>query len=591
MPRVKKKVLHLRKIAKISAKVKQQKFFENLDDNEEYNFSDNEEGFEWEDGYFNKESLFQILVDNMKNLKPSKRPLTYHGNSDRTKRRKRKSIREAIKANGQTLDKFFTLNKSDDEREEGNGDDEREGNGDDEKEKGSDESNNQLLDEYILKIENKLKTDKKITSGQKVRYKAVQYFFQLQKSSHRKLESARIVAQLLNRGEWFSKCVRTWAKSYALYDNIPQIGRGKYPGKSLLDDEDVWLKISSYLRKVKHNVTIQSFCDYVSSEILPSLGIETKTTISTRTANRWLKKMGFVYDRYQKGMYVDGHERPDVVEYRKQFLERISMYQNLMPTFEDTIGRLKLNNDQIKEVGNSMYHEARVIINPGKNFDGWWNIDKLLEQIVNRAIPIFEKTHPGAIAVFAFDNSSSHGKYADNALNANHMNLNPGGKQAKLRDTIFNGQIQHMNFSDNYHDKNLRGIPKGMKIILEERGLWPSTGLKAYCEIIEAKSHKVIFYPKFHCELNYIEMYWGVAKRYARQQCDYSWTGLQRVVPLALDSVPISHIRKYARKSARYMDCYRKGLDAKQAEYAVKKFKSHRMIPNSILINIDLLYD
>ncbi|CAB4432860.1 unnamed protein product [Rhizophagus irregularis] len=280
MPRVKKKVLHLRKIAKISAKVKQQKFFENLDDNEEYNFSDNEEGFE-------------------------------------TKRRKRKSIREAIKANGQTLDKFFTLNKSDDEREEGNGDDEREGNGDDEKEKGSDESNNQLLDEYILKIENKLKTDKKITSGQKVRYKAVQYFFQLQKSSHRKLESARIVAQLLNRGEWFSKCVRTWAKSYALYDNIPQIGHGKYPGKSLLDDEDVWLKISSYLRKVKHNVTIQSFCDYVSSEILPSLGIETKTTI-----------------RYQKGMYVNGHERPDVVEYRKQFLERISMYQNLMPTFE-----------------------------------------------------------------------------------------------------------------------------------------------------------------------------------------------------------------------------------------------------------------
>uniref|UniRef100_U9U2Y3 Uncharacterized protein n=1 Tax=Rhizophagus irregularis (strain DAOM 181602 / DAOM 197198 / MUCL 43194) TaxID=747089 RepID=U9U2Y3_RHIID len=215
----------------------------------------------------------------MKNLKPSKRSLTYHGNSDRTKRRKRKSIHEAIKANGQTLDKFFILNKSDDEREEGNGDDEREGNGDDEKEKGSDKSNNQLLDEYILKIENKLKTDKKITPGQKVRYKAVQYFFQLQKSGHRKLESARIITQLLNRGEWFSKCVQTWTKSYALYNNIPQIGRSKYPGKSLIDDEDIWLKISSYLRKVKHNVTIQSFCDYVSSEILPFLEIETKITI------------------------------------------------------------------------------------------------------------------------------------------------------------------------------------------------------------------------------------------------------------------------------------------------------------------------
>ncbi|CAB5337075.1 hypothetical protein RhiirA5_439182 [Rhizophagus irregularis] len=252
------------------------RFFENLDNNEEYNSSDNEEGFEWEDGYFNKKSLFQILVDNIKNLKPSKRLLTYHGNSDRTKRRKRKSIHEAIKANGQTLDKFFILNKNDDEREEGNGDDEREGNGDDKKEKGSDELNNQLLDEYILKIENKLKTNKKITSGQKVQYKAVQYFFQLQKSGHCKLESAR---QLLNCGEWFLKCVQTWAKSYALYDNILQIGRGKYPGKSLIDNEDIWLKILSYLRKVKYNVIIQSFCDYVLSEILPSLGIETKTTI------------------------------------------------------------------------------------------------------------------------------------------------------------------------------------------------------------------------------------------------------------------------------------------------------------------------
>ncbi|EXX61572.1 hypothetical protein RirG_169790 [Rhizophagus irregularis DAOM 197198w] len=174
------------------------RFFENLDDKKKYNSSDNEEGFEWEDGYFNKKSLFQILVDNIKNLKPSKRLLTYHGNSDRTKRRKRKSIHEAIKANGQTLDKFFILNKNDDEREEGNGDDEREGNGDDKKEKGSDELNNQLLDEYILKIENKLKTNKKITSGQKVQYKAVQYFFQLQKSGYCKLESAR---QLLNCGE------------------------------------------------------------------------------------------------------------------------------------------------------------------------------------------------------------------------------------------------------------------------------------------------------------------------------------------------------------------------------------------------------
>jgi hypothetical protein len=203
----------------------------------------------------------------MKNLKPFKRPLTYNGNSARTKKRRKKAAREAIKNNGQTLDKFFTLNKEkiNEEREEERGNDEK--------------SNNHILDEYITEIENKLKSNKEITPGQKVRFKAIQYFFQLQKSGHHKMESAKIVAQLLNRGEWFSKCVRTWAKSYTLYNDIPQIGRGKYPGKSLLEDEGVRLKISSYLRKMKHNVTIQNFCDYISSEILPSLGIETKKTI------------------------------------------------------------------------------------------------------------------------------------------------------------------------------------------------------------------------------------------------------------------------------------------------------------------------
>ncbi len=107
-----------------------------------------------------------------------------------------------------------------------------------------------------------------------------------------------------------------------------------------------------------------------------------------------------------------------------------------------------------------------------------------------------------------------------------------------MRDTIFNRQIQSMVFSADYPDEKLHGNPKGMKIILQEHGLWKS-GLKGFCdnknvllenpkccachilaaqedflnqkpilqEVIESLGHKVIFYPKFHCEFNYIEMY------------------------------------------------------------------------------------
>ena len=41
------------------------------------------------------------------------------------------------------------------------------------------------------------------------------------------------------------------------------------------------------------------------------------------TARKWMHEMGFVVLTARKGSYVDGHERDDVVEYRKKFLQRM----------------------------------------------------------------------------------------------------------------------------------------------------------------------------------------------------------------------------------------------------------------------------
>ena len=59
----------------------------------------------------------------------------------------------------------------------------------------------------------------------------------------------------------------------------------------------------------------------------------------------------------------------------------------------------------------------------------------MILQIVDRAIPIFEATHPKAIAVFAFDNSTSHGTFSSDAFIANRMNVRPGGKQLRMKNT------------------------------------------------------------------------------------------------------------------------------------------------------------
>ena len=65
------------------------------------------------------------------------------------------------------------------------------------------------------------------------------------------------------------------------------------------------------------------------------------------------------------------------------------------------------------------------------------------------------------------------------------------------------------------------------------------------------------YYPRFHCEFIFIQLYFGQVKRYSRRNCDYSFSGLQRGVPMALKSVPLPFIRRYARQCFRYMDAYR----------------------------------
>jgi hypothetical protein len=52
----------------------------------------------------------------------------------------------------------------------------------------------------------------------------------------------------------------------------------------------------------------------------------------------------------------------------------------------ETLGRLKLSDEQAAVIGNDFPMEARVITHPGKNHDGFWNIEQLVKQVCNKAI-------------------------------------------------------------------------------------------------------------------------------------------------------------------------------------------------------------
>lgn len=55
---------------------------------------------------------------------------------------------------------------------------------------------------------------------------------------------------------------------------------------------------------------------HVNKVILPTLDLtEKKASICKNTAINWSKKLGYECKGVRKAVYVDGHERPDVIEY------------------------------------------------------------------------------------------------------------------------------------------------------------------------------------------------------------------------------------------------------------------------------------
>jgi hypothetical protein len=140
-----------------------------------------------------------------------------------------------------------------------------------------------------------------------------------------------------------------------------------------------------------------------------------------------------------------------------------------------------------------------------------------------------------------------------------------------MRTTTFGSNNTPQDF---YHADDHPAMPgwfKGMEEIIKERGLWPATGLNAQCEgfkcepgkkdcccrrllfsqpdfvnqkshleeLITSRGHICDFYPKYHCELNFIEQYWGAAKlRYRSSPKTNDIDAMEGNIKACLDDVP-----------------------------------------------------
>ena len=103
----------------------------------------------------------------------------------------------------------------------------------------------------------------------------------------------------------------------------------------VLNDENLrktaaeWVRVNAF-KKGEPNMTALNFCEYVNSTLLPSqhLPPHFPRSISLRTAVRWLHLLGFKPVSHKNGIYIDGHEREDVVKYRREYLKFMEAYES-----------------------------------------------------------------------------------------------------------------------------------------------------------------------------------------------------------------------------------------------------------------------
>ena len=188
---------------------------------------------------------------------------------------------------------------------------------------------------------------------------------------------------------------------------------------------------------------------------------------------------------------------------------------------DEKTGYLALSDEEFETAStfnHALWKEARCLLEYGESREGYWTSEKFMIQIEHSCeMAEVKYAHDdGWKIVWVFDQSSCHKAMSPDALHASKMNVNPGGKQPAMHDTVWAGEPQKMCF-------NL-GILKGMKQVLKERGV-NTDGVSVSAilrphedftnekpkviKFLESKGHTALILPKFHPELNPIERVFG----------------------------------------------------------------------------------
>ncbi|THU99299.1 hypothetical protein K435DRAFT_818623 [Dendrothele bispora CBS 962.96] len=446
----------------------------------------------------------------------------------------------------------------------------------------------------------------------------------------------------LNRGIYCAKILRKLARQYIIDHTVLPINPFGEWKESMLADEDLCNDINLYLQEIGNDITAEKLVSYLARDdvrekhgISQSItgqysdGHERKDVVDYRD-KVFLPRWEQIKDR------IRTWTSENLPEYGPLCGKRIIVWYHDETIFyaHDRCRKNWFHKDaSAKPYAKGDGHSFMIADYVSADFGWLRSLDgrsarramfpEDIQEQANAAIDLVHELYPDYEHIFIYDNATTHLKRPDGSLSARKMPkgpsskffievskrdangklvYNPDGSIAKEEREMEPGVLPDGCLQSLYYPENHKTHPnqfKGMATILQERG-YNVDKLKAQCnkkfncappalncccrlESILEKTCKergvqVIFLPKFHCELNPIEQCWGYGKRLYH---------LERNALECLDKVPLESIRRFFNRSHKFMDAYSKGLDGRQAAWAARKYRGHRVLPASLMADME----
>ena len=279
----------------------------------------------------------------------------------------------------------------------------------------------------------------------------------------------------LGHGTDCARQLRKLCRQFIDFRDLFPINPFGHWNKSMLSNEDLTNEINLYLMELDKNISASKLVEFLGRPDVRSRH-EIEKTISERTAQRYLKSLGYHWSTPKKGQYADGHEREDMVYYREKIFlpewmkiaqrmeswskENLPEFGPRMPGAEVVVrfhdetvfyahDRRKkgwYHKDEsakpyVKGEGASLMvadfvsakfgwlrshngtKTARRVIKPGKNKDVYYSSEDICDQ-AEEAMAILQEFYPQYEHVFIYDNATTHLKRPADALSARRMPKN-----------------------------------------------------------------------------------------------------------------------------------------------------------------------